>query len=84
MTFLVPDNAFPIGSIPDQISVSSRDIAAIHALQGELRTCIFALRGAFAQHIDLDTIPSASWFWQRAEAATDELDAAITKAIGLD
>ncbi|MBJ9693663.1 hypothetical protein [Burkholderia cenocepacia] len=84
MTFHVSDNAFPIGSIPDQVSVSSRDIAAIHALQGELRTCIFALRGAFAQHVDLDTIPGASWFWQRAEAATGELDAAITKAIGLD
>lgn len=76
--------AFPIGSIPDQVMVSSHDLATIYALQGELRTCIFALRGAFVQHVDLDKIPSASWFWQRAEAATDELDVAITKAIGLD
>ncbi|MBR8188097.1 hypothetical protein [Burkholderia vietnamiensis] len=82
MTFLVSENAFPIGSIPEQISVSSRDIAAIYALQGELRTCIFALRGAIDRQIPLDTIPGAEWFWQRAEAATDELDAAITKAIG--
>ncbi|WP_157727000.1 hypothetical protein [Burkholderia pseudomallei] len=84
MTFHVSENAFPIGSIPDQISVSSRDIAAIHALQGELRTCIFALRGALERKIQLDTIPGAEWFWQRAEAATDELDAAINKAIGAD
>ncbi|WP_155625585.1 hypothetical protein [Burkholderia pseudomultivorans] len=84
MTFHVSGNAFPIGSIPDQVSVSSRDIAAIHALQGELRTCIFALRGALERQIQLDTIPGAEWFWQRAEAATDELDDAINKAIGLD
>ncbi|WP_152603978.1 hypothetical protein [Burkholderia pyrrocinia] len=84
MTFHIPDNAFPIGSIPDQISVSARDIAAIHALQGELRTCIYALRGAVEQQIRLDKVPGAEWFWQRAEAATDELDAAINKAIGWD
>ncbi|MBU9221050.1 hypothetical protein [Burkholderia multivorans] len=84
MTFHVSCNAFPIGSIPDQVSVSSRDIAVIHALQGELRTCIFALRGALERQIQLDTIPGADWFWQRAEAATDELDAAINKAIGWD
>ncbi|ABB09225.1 hypothetical protein [Burkholderia lata] len=76
--------AFPIGSIPDQVAVSSRDIATIYALQGELRTCIFALRGALERQIQLDTIPGAEWFWQRAEAATDELDAAINKAIGWD
>ncbi|MBN6728219.1 hypothetical protein [Burkholderia multivorans] len=74
--------AFPIGSIPDQVTVSSHDLAAIYALQGELRTCIFALRGALERQIQLDTIPGAEWFWQRAEAATDELDAAINKAIG--
>ncbi|WP_306715156.1 hypothetical protein [Burkholderia dolosa] len=76
--------AFPIGSIPDEVTVSSRDIAVIHALQGELRTCIFALRGALERQISLDTVPGAEWFWQRAEAATDELDAAINKAIGWD
>ncbi|MBP0610888.1 MULTISPECIES: hypothetical protein [Burkholderia] len=84
MTFHVSENAFHIGSIPDQISVSSRDIATIHALQGELRTCIYALRGALEQKIVLDTVPGAEWFWQRAEAATDELDIAINKAIGWD
>ncbi|MBP0716155.1 hypothetical protein ABXK61_22980 [Burkholderia sola] len=84
MTFHVSENAFPIGSIPDQVSVSSRDIAAIHALQGELRTCIFALRGALEQKIRLDTVPGAEWFWQRAEAATDEFGVAINKAMGWD
>ncbi|KFL51445.1 hypothetical protein JM78_23775 [Burkholderia pyrrocinia] len=64
--------------------MSARDIAAIHALQGELRTCIYALRGAVEQQIRLDKVPGAEWFWQRAEAATDELDAAINKAIGWD
>ncbi|AOK52153.1 hypothetical protein WT74_05155 [Burkholderia stagnalis] len=64
--------------------MSSRDIAVIHALQGELRTCIFALRGALERQISLDTVPGAEWFWQRAEASTDELDAAINKAIGWD
>ncbi|MCA7984194.1 hypothetical protein [Burkholderia vietnamiensis] len=29
MTFLVSENDFPIGSIPDQVPVSSRDIAAL-------------------------------------------------------
>lgn len=84
MAFHIPDNAFPIGQISDQVTVSSRDIAAFHALQGEIRTCIYALRGALERRISLDTVPGAEWFWQRAEAAADELDAAVNKAIGWD
>ncbi|WP_322063686.1 hypothetical protein [Burkholderia cenocepacia] len=84
MAFHIPDNAFPIGQIPDQVTISSRDIAALHALQGEIRTCIYALRGALGCHIQLDKVPGAEWFWQRAETATDELDAAINQAIGWD
>lgn len=43
MMFHVSDNAFPIGSIPDQVSVSSRDIAALFsaldATTAAVRSC---------------------------------------------